>query len=228
MLCHYGVVLQFPAADFVAMTEPACVVLATLLLLHQSTATAGASVARAAALPWATSAGTRDAAAAQPPVVARLLDGTALLLTSCRYQCVEPLFAPRLVGSPADGIGDVLHQAVVGVADRAERAAVLQGGVVLGGGTARIDGLAQRVRNDLAARLRTHASASSSSAAAAPLPSPPVAPCPSTGDDALSTAWAGGCILAACPEYHHHGLVTAHDLAERGPECCRSGFVWPH
>lgn len=49
VLCHYGFVLQFPAADFAAMTEPACVVLATLLLLHQSTATAGTSVARAAA-----------------------------------------------------------------------------------------------------------------------------------------------------------------------------------
>lgn len=175
------------------------------------------AVARAAAQPWAKSRATRDRVAAEPPVVARLLDGTALLVTSARYQCVEPLFVPRGVGSPADGIVDVLHHAIEAVADRAARAAVLGGGVVLGGGSARIDGLAQRVRSDLAARLHTTVSAA-----------PAVTPAPSTGDDATSTAWAGGCILAACPEYHQHGLVTAHDLAERGPECCRSAFVWPH
>lgn len=177
------------------------------------------SAARAAPAPWATSAPTRAVAAAQPPAVARLRDGTALVLGACRYQCVEPLFAPRLAGSPADGVVDVLHQAIEAVADNGARASVLAAGVVLGGGSARIDGLALRVQNDLAPRIR--GSARPPTVVACPAPA-------SADDDAWSSAWAGGCILTACPEYQHNGLVTAHDLAERGPACCRNGFVFSH
>ncbi|MFK0237738.1 actin, cytoplasmic 2 [Streptomyces vinaceus] len=130
-----------------------------------------------------------------------LPDGTTVKLNTARYRAPESLFEPSPAGNTAPGLHELLHTSIQNT-DIDVRKDLCQN-IVLSGGTTKLPGLAERLRNEIqnlttGVRVKIHAPY-----------------------ERASSAWISGSILATL-DSSQHMWITREEYQQSGPEIVHS------